>query len=97
MLLRGFGAEARQHFVEYAHRMSKLGRVVEAFKALKKFADASRANQEVRGMLTEQLEAAIKEDPKNAGLAKLYQEFTGRASTAVVAEAQEPDAGDRCQ
>lgn len=93
MLLRGFGAEARQHFVEYAQRMSKSGKVVEAFRALKKFADASRANQEVRGMLTEQLEAAIKEDPENAGLAKLYEEFTGRASTAVVAEVQEPNAG----
>ena len=93
MLLRGFGAEARQHFVEYARRMSKSGKVVEAFKALKRFADASQANQEVRGMLTEQLEAAIKEDPKNAGLAKLYEEFTGRASTAVVAETGKPDAG----
>ena len=92
MLLRGFGAEARQHFVEYAQRMSKSGKVVEAFRALKKFADASRANPEVRSMLTEQLESAIKEDPENAGLAKLYEEFTGRASTAVVAEVQEPDA-----
>ncbi len=91
MLLRGFGAEARQHFVEYAQRMSKSGKVVEAFRALKKFADASRANPEVRSMLTEQLESAIKEDPENAGLAKLYEEFTGRASTTVVAEAQEPD------
>lgn len=91
MLLRGFGAEARQHFVEYAQRMSKSGKVVEAFRALKKFADASRANPEVRSMLTEQLESAIKEDPENAGLAKLYEEFTGRASTAVVAEVQEPD------
>ena len=91
MLLRGFGAEARQHFVEYAQRMSQSGKVVEAFRALKKFADASRANPEVRSMLTEQLESAIKEDPENAGLAKLYEEFTGRASTAVVAEVQEPD------
>lgn len=91
MLLRGFGAEARQHFVEYAQRMSKSGKVVEAFRALKKFADAARANPEVRSMLTEQLESAIKEDPENAGLAKLYEEFTGRASTAVVAEVQEPD------
>jgi len=95
MLLRGFGAEAKQHFIEYAQRMSKSGRVVDAFKALKKFADASPANQEVRGMLTEQFEAAIKQDPKNAGLAKLYEEFTGRASTAVVAVTEKPDAGSR--
>lgn len=93
MLQRGFGAEAKQHFVEYAQRMAKSGEVVAAFKALKRFADASHANQEVRGMLTEQLEAAIKENPENAGLARLYEEFTGRASTAVVAEAEEPAAG----
>ena len=93
MLRRGFGAEARRHFVEYAQRMSKSGKVVQAFRALKKFADASHANQEVSGMLTEQLEAAIKEDPENAGLARLYEEFTGRESKAVVAEGEEPDAG----
>ncbi len=92
MLLRGFGAEARQHFIEYAQRMAKSGKVVAAFKALKRFADASHANQEVRGMLTEQLEAAIKEDPENAGLARLYEEFTGRASTAVSVEVPEPEA-----
>jgi len=44
-------------------------------------------------MLTEQLEAAVKQDPENVGLARLYEEFTGRASTAVVAETGEPDAG----
>ncbi len=92
MLLRGFGAEARQHFIEYAQRMAKSGKVVAAFKALKRFADASHANQEVRGMLTEQLEAAIKEDPQNAGLERLYEEFTGRASTAVATEVPEPEA-----
>jgi tetratricopeptide (TPR) repeat protein len=92
MLLRGFGAEARQHFIEYAQRMAKSGKVVEAFKALKRFADASHASQEVRGMLTEQLEAAIKEDPQNAGLKRLYEEFTGRASTAVSVEVPEPEA-----
>ncbi len=41
MLQRGFGAEAKQHLLEYAQRMKKLGQVREAFKALKKFVDAS--------------------------------------------------------
>ena len=83
MLQRGFGAEAKQHLLEYAQRMKKLGQVREAFKALKKFADASPKNDEVRAMLTEQLEAAIKESPGDAVLKKLYDGFTGRASTAA--------------
>lgn len=86
MLQRGFGSEAKQHFIEYAQRMSAAGRVVEAFKALKKFADASPQNQEIRSLLAERLESAIKEHPDDASLGKLYQEFTGRASTAVAAE-----------
>ncbi len=49
MLQRGFGSEAKQHFLEYAQRMKKAGQVQEAFKALKRFADASPKNDEVRG------------------------------------------------
>ncbi len=91
MLQRGFGAEAKEHFVEYAQRMARSGKVVEAFKALKKTVSASPENQEVRSVLAEQLEAAIKEHPDDTGLAKLYQDFTGRASTAAVAEPGEGD------
>ena len=87
MLQRGFGGEAKQYLIEYARRMSKAGRVEEAFGALKKFADASPDDQEVRAMLTEQLETAVQEDPKNAQLAQLFQDFAGevrvRASRAV--------------
>jgi tetratricopeptide (TPR) repeat protein len=89
MLKRGFGSEAKQHFIEYAQRMSKGGKVVEAFKALKKSTDASPPNQEVRAVLVEQLEAALKEHPDDTGLAKLYQDFTGRASTEAVPEVDE--------
>ncbi len=89
MLQRGFGAEAKQHFIEYAQRMSKGGKVVEAFKALKKSTDASPENQEVRAVLVEQLEAAIKEHPDDTALAKLYQDFTGRSSTAAVPKVDE--------
>ena len=87
MLQRGFGGEAKQYLIEYARRMSKAGRVEEAFGALKKFADASPDDQQVRTMLTEQLEAAVKEDPENEQLAQLFEDFAGevrvRASRAV--------------
>ncbi len=81
MLQRGFGAEAKQHLLEYAQRMKKVGQVREAFKALKKFADASPQNTEVRAMLAQQLEVAIQESPDDAALKKLYEAFTGRLST----------------
>ena len=87
MLQRGFGGEAKQYLIEYARRMSKAGRVEEAFGALKKFADASPDDQEVRAMLTEQLEAAVQEDPENEQLAQLFEDFAGevrvRASRSV--------------
>ncbi len=92
MLQRGFGSEAKQHFLEYAQRMKKAGQVQEAFRALKRFADASPKNDEVRGMLTEQLDAAIQENPDDAGLKKLFEDFTGRAST-VNAAVTEDEAG----
>ena len=77
MLRRGFAAEAKQHFIEYAQRMSKAGKIVDAFKALKKFVDASSDNEEVRAMLTEQLKAAIEENPDNAELTTLHEQITG--------------------
>ena len=91
MLQRGFGAEAKQHLLEYAQRMKKVGQVREAFKALKKFADASPQNNEVRAMLAEQLEAAIRESPDDAVLKKLYEGFTGRASSVGKAVADTAD------
>src|SRR5213595_322726 len=38
---KGFLAEAQQHFVEYAERMHKAGKIQHAFAALKEFADIS--------------------------------------------------------
>jgi len=58
MVQRGLLAEAKQHFVEYADRMQKAGRVDEAFKALKELADLTPNNEALRLMLAEQLKAA---------------------------------------
>ena len=91
MLQRGFGGEAKQYLIEYARRMSKNGQVEEAFKALKKFADASPADLGVRAMLTEQLETAVKEDPKNEALAQLFADFAGEARARASREMQTAD------
>src|SRR5437879_4676058 len=52
---KGFLAEAQQHFVEYAERMQKTGRIQQAFAALKEFTDLSPESERLRGMLEEHL------------------------------------------
>src|SRR5438046_7263119 len=52
---KGFIAEAKQNFVEYAERMQKVGKIQQAFAALKEFTDISPENTQVRGMLEEHL------------------------------------------
>ena len=55
---KGFRAEARQNFLEYATRMQKAGNVDESFRALKEFADLVPDQDDVRVMLADQLAKA---------------------------------------
>src|SRR5437762_6151930 len=52
---KGFMAEAKQHFLEYAERMQKAGKIQQAFAALKEFADISPESAHLREMLEEHL------------------------------------------
>ena len=52
---KGFIAEAKQNFVEYAERMQKVGKIEHAFAALKEFTDISAEGAGLREMLTEHL------------------------------------------
>ena len=52
---KGFMAEAKQNFVEYAERMQKIGKIQHAFAALKEFTDISPENTQLREMLEEHL------------------------------------------
>ena len=52
---KGFIAEAKQNFVEYAERMQKAGKIDHAFSALKEFTEISPESANLREMLTEQL------------------------------------------
>src|SRR5881396_2945088 len=45
---KGFMAEAKQNFVEYAERMHKAGKIQHAFAALKEFADISAESAHLR-------------------------------------------------
>ncbi|HWC72566.1 MAG TPA: tetratricopeptide repeat protein [Gemmatimonadales bacterium] len=52
---KGFIAEAKQNFVEYAERMQKIGKIEHAFAALKEFTDISPESKNLREMLAEHL------------------------------------------
>src|SRR5947207_233874 len=52
---KGFVAEAKLHFVEYAERMQKLGKIQQAFAALKEFTDISPESAHLRELLEEHL------------------------------------------
>jgi tetratricopeptide (TPR) repeat protein len=52
---KGFHAEARQNFVEYAERMKRAGQVDRAFAALKQVTDLSPESDSLRRMLEEHL------------------------------------------
>jgi tetratricopeptide (TPR) repeat protein len=52
---KGFIAEAKLNFVEYAERMQKVGKIEHAFAALKEFTDISHESASLREMLSEHL------------------------------------------
>src|SRR5437870_12711516 len=52
---KGFVAEAKQNFVEYAERMQKIGKIQHAFAALKEYTEISPESASLREMLAEHL------------------------------------------
>src|SRR5216117_25936 len=52
---KGFMAEAKQNFVEYAERMHKAGKIQHAFAALKEFADISAESAQLRQTLEDHM------------------------------------------
>lgn len=86
MLQRGFVAEAKKNFVEYAERMAGAGKLEEAFNALKQFADLAPENENLRQALIEQLRAAAGDDAAREHLDRLAQ---GEASDGAAIEVAE--------
>ena len=68
---KGFIAEAKQNFVEYAERMQKAGKIDHAFSALKEFTDISPESANLREMLTEQLKLYGGDPSKRVSSAKV--------------------------
>jgi tetratricopeptide (TPR) repeat protein len=84
---KGFKADAKQNFLEYADRMQKAGKMDEAFRALTEFADLCPDQTDIRLMLADQLLKAGKKDAAIEQLQVLHEQFTneGRGSEAEAA------------
>src|ERR1700752_4217206 len=82
---KGFKTDAKQNFLEYADRMQKAGKVDEAFRALKEFADLCPDQDEIRLMLADQLTKADRKNEAIEQLQTLYERYEseGRSSEAV--------------
>jgi tetratricopeptide (TPR) repeat protein len=55
---KGFKSDAKANYLEYADRMQKSGKLNEAFRALKEFADLCPDQDDIRLMLADQLSKA---------------------------------------
>src|SRR5687768_341270 len=84
---KGFKADAKQNFLEYADRMQKAGQVDEAFRALAEFADLCPDQTDIRLMLADQLAKAGKNKDAVEQLQILHEllHHEGRAGEAEAA------------
>ena len=82
---KGFNSDAKQNFLEYADRMQRIGKMDEAFRALKEFADLCPGQDDVRLMLAEQLTRADRKTEALEQLEILYDtlENEGRSGEAA--------------
>ena len=82
---KGFNSDAKQNFLEYADRMQRLGKMDEAFRALKEFADLCPGQDDVRLMLADQLSKANRKEEALEQLEILYDTLKteGRSGEAA--------------
>src|SRR5215207_9337420 len=74
---KGFKSDAKVNFLEYADRMQKAGKVDEAFRALKEFADLCPDQDEIRLMLADQLTKADRKPEAIEQLQMLHERYDG--------------------
>ncbi|HJQ20242.1 MAG TPA: tetratricopeptide repeat protein [Gemmatimonadaceae bacterium] len=86
---KGFIADAKQNFLEYADRMQKLGRMDEAFRALGEFADLCPDQTDIRLMLADQLAKAGKKDDAIEQLQILHEQLDGEGRSGEAQAAAE--------
>lgn len=79
---KGFKSDAKKNFLEYADRMQKAGKIDEAFRALKEFADLCPDQDDIRLMLAEQLTKENRQDEALEQLHKLHDRLNSEGRTA---------------
>jgi tetratricopeptide (TPR) repeat protein len=79
---KGFKSDAKRNFLEYADRMQKAGRIDEAFRALKEFADLCPDQDDIRLMLAEQLSKENRQGEALEQLQKLHEKLDSEGRTA---------------
>ena len=84
---KGFKADAKQNFLEYADRMQKAGRMDEAFRALGEFADLCPDQTDIRLMLADQLTKAGKKAEAIEQLQILHEQLDAEGATSEAAAA----------
>jgi tetratricopeptide (TPR) repeat protein len=87
---KGFKGDAKQNFLEYADRMQKAGKLNEAFRALKEFADLCPDQDDIRLMLADQLHKAKRGSEAIEQLQLAYERYVqeGRQAEADAAVAR---------
>jgi tetratricopeptide (TPR) repeat protein len=75
---KGFSAEAKTNLLEYADRMQKTGKLEEAFKALKKFAEMTPGQDEIWAVLAQQARGQARTREQREQVDKLLAEFEER-------------------
>jgi tetratricopeptide (TPR) repeat protein len=87
---KGFKGDAKQNFLEYADRMQKSGKLNEAFRALKEFADLCPDQDDIRLMLADQLHKAKRGSEAIEQLQLAYERYMqeGRQAEADAAVAR---------
>lgn len=83
---KGFLADARQNFLEYAERMQRAGKLDASFEALREFADLSPADTDVRRLLAEQLLSHGRGADAIEQFRILVGQAEGKGATAVADE-----------
>ena len=75
---KGFISDAKINFLEYADRMQKSGKIDEAFRALKEFADLCPDQDDIRLLLADQLSKQERGQEAIEQLQMLYERYSAQ-------------------
>ena len=82
-------SETKRNLIEYIERMNTLGKLDDAFKQVKLFADQHSGNHDIRMMLVELLRAASRTDEAREQLEKMAGELEARGDRAGARKTRE--------